>query len=148
METWRKSFRDGFAPVLSTPGLIALARALLHDDPRLIQGATSNPPPLSCVADWDVCGACLVGYAGWQGDGVCSVGELERHFANTCAEIDSQLGHPGACGYLLNWYDDTPRERMRRELLPEVRRELARRANPPQTEPADNQLALVDDPFQ
>ena len=38
METWRKVWRDGFAPVLSTNGLQALRTALLRDDPALNSG--------------------------------------------------------------------------------------------------------------
>ena len=54
MESWRKVWREGFAPVLSTAGLQALRKALTADDTRLIQGSTSSPPPLMCVQDWPV----------------------------------------------------------------------------------------------
>jgi hypothetical protein len=49
VESWRRVFREGLEPVVSTPGLLALRQALLTDDPRLIQGATTTPPPLMCV---------------------------------------------------------------------------------------------------
>ena len=45
MESWRKTWRDGVEPLVSTEGLEALRRALTNDDPRLLQGATSSPPP-------------------------------------------------------------------------------------------------------
>jgi hypothetical protein len=44
---------------------------------------------------------------------------LER-FAQLCFEVDQHFGEPRACRHFLNWFDDTPREQMRRELLPEV----------------------------
>ena len=46
MESWRKVWREGLAPLLSDNSLRALRRALVEDDPRLIQGATTTPPPL------------------------------------------------------------------------------------------------------
>jgi hypothetical protein len=44
LESWRRVFREGLEPVVSTPGLLALRQALLTDDPRLIQGATTTRP--------------------------------------------------------------------------------------------------------
>jgi hypothetical protein len=127
MESWRKVWRDGFAPVLSTAGLQALRRALLGDDGRLTQGSTTTPPPLMCVQEWPVEGACALGYCGWQGDGLETVGEVEEFFARSCFEADQRLGEPAACRWFLNWFDDTPRDEMRRELLAEVTRTLAER---------------------
>ena len=34
MESWRKVWREGVAPLLSTHSLEALRRGLLNDDPR------------------------------------------------------------------------------------------------------------------
>ena len=127
MESWRKVWRDGFAPVLSTAGLQELRKALVRDDGRLTQGATTMPPPLQCVLDWPVEGACALGYCAWQGDGLESVGEVEEFFARACFEADQRLGEPAACRWFLNWYDDTPREEMRTQLLAEVNRTLAER---------------------
>jgi hypothetical protein len=120
-------WRDGVAPLLATAGLEALQQALLIDDKRLIQGATTSPPPLMCVQYWAVEGACVVGYCGWQGDRLKTVGEVEEYFARVCHDIDQALGEPAACRYFLNAWDEEPREHMRRELLAEVQRELARR---------------------
>ena len=127
MESWRKVWREGFAPVLSTAGLQALRKALLRDDAQLTQGSTTTPPPLQCVLDWPVEGACALGYCGWQGDGLESVGEVEEFFARACFEADQRLGEPAACRWFLNWYDDTPREAMRQQLLAEVNWTLAQR---------------------
>src|SRR5437016_13005072 len=127
MESWRKVWREGVVPLLSTAGLNALARALQNDDPRLLQGATTSPPPLQCVQDWPVEAACGLSYCGWQGDGLESVAEVEDYFAQMCFEADQVLGEPAACRWFLNWFDETPRDEMRALLLPEVQRTLARR---------------------
>ena len=127
MESWRTVWREGFAPVLTVKGLEALRDALSNDDPRLVQGSTTTPPPLMCVQDWPVEAACALGYCGWQGDGLETVAEVEEYFARMCFEIDQTLGEPAACRWFLNWFDDTPRDEMRRELLVEVSRTLAQR---------------------
>jgi hypothetical protein len=62
MEGWRIVWRDGFVPLLPTRGLEALRDALRSDDPRLVQGHTTSPPPLMCVSDWPVEAACLLGF--------------------------------------------------------------------------------------
>jgi hypothetical protein len=125
MESWRNVWREGFAPQLSPAGLEALRKALTSDDARLIQGATTTPPPLQCVQDWPVEAACVLGYCGWQGDGLESVAEVEEFFARLCYQADQRLGEPAACRWFLNWYDETPRAEMRRSLLAEVNRSLA-----------------------
>ena len=127
MESWRTVWRDGFVPVISTTGLEALQHALQSDDLRLTQGSTTTPPPLMCVADWKCEGACAVGLAGWLGDDLETVGEVEEFFARVCFEADQRLGEPAACRWFLGWYDKTPRDEMRRELLSEVKLALAGR---------------------
>ena len=120
MESWRKVWREGVAPLVSTEALVALRKGLLNDDARLVQGATTTPPPLQCVQDWPVEAACALGYCGWQGDGLETVAEVEEFFARMCFEVDQRLGEPAACRWFLNWFDETPRDEMRRELLGEV----------------------------
>jgi hypothetical protein len=127
MTSWQLCFRIGFVPSLSTAGLQALAEALERDDPRLIQGATTTPPPLACLSGWSVEAACPIGFCGWQGDGLATVAEVEVEFAQACFAADRRLDEPGGCRWFLNWADETPRDEMRRELLPEVRRELTLR---------------------
>lgn len=132
MEAWRRIWREGIAWQLPDEHLWALRKALLADDQRLIQGATTSPPPLQCVQDWPVEAACLLGYCGWQGDGLATVGEVEAFFANACFDCDERVGEKAACHWLLNWFDDTPRNEMRRLLLEEVVRSLEeRRAHVP-----------------
>lgn len=129
MHTWQQVWRDGFAPCLSTPGLKKLATALKADDVRLTQGSTTTPPPLQCVRDWPVEGCCALGFSAWQGDGLRTVGEVEEYFAKCCYEADRALGEPAACRWFLSWFDETPRDRMRAELLKEVELCLADRCD-------------------
>jgi hypothetical protein len=131
IESWRKCFRDGIAPELSTAGLLALKAALEADDSRLLTGATCCPPPLECVKDWPVEGACPVGLAGWLGDGLQTVREVEEHFARVCFAAEVRLGEPAAARYFLNAWDDGPREQMRAGLLEEVLRQLDERGELP-----------------
>jgi len=128
MESWRLVWRDGFVPSLSTKALEALKRGLEADDPRITQGSTTTPPPLLCVSDWCVEAACPVGFCGWQGEELETVGEVEEFFARACFEADQRTGVPADCRYLLQWVDDTPRPEMIRELLAEVNLALANRA--------------------
>ncbi len=120
MESWKTVWREGFVPGLSTDGLYALRDALAADDPRVTQGSTTTPPPLMCVQEWPVEAACAVGFCGWQGDQLETVGQVEEFFARLCYDADRRLGEQAACRYFLNWFDDASREDMRRELLAEV----------------------------
>jgi hypothetical protein len=124
MESWREVWRTGFSPQLSLAELQAMEKALETDDPRLLQGATTSPPPLECVRDWPVEAACVIGFCGWQGDGLDTVAEVEEFFAQRCFAADKFVGEPASCRHFLNWADDTPRNEMRAELLPEVKRSI------------------------
>lgn len=127
MESWRKVWRDGIAPQIASEALDALRQALVADDARLLQGATTTPPPLACVQDWPVEAACAIGFCGWQGEGLELVHEVEEYFAKVCFEADQRIGEPAAVRWFLNWADETPRDEMRRQLLAEVEAELQRR---------------------
>lgn len=128
MERWRLVWRQGFAKAVTTAGLESLREALEKDDPRLIQGGTTSPPPLECVKDFPAEAACALGFCGWMGDPhLGTVGQVEEFFARVCLRAYQELGEPAACQWFLNWYDDTPRDEMRRELLAEVERELLSR---------------------
>ena len=127
MNTWQHVWRNGFAPVLSKAGLLALRRALRKNDSRLTQGSTTTPPPLACAQDWPCEGACALGFCGWQGEGCTTVGEVEEYFAKCCFEADQRLGEPAGCRWFLNWFDDAPRSEMIQGLLGEIERELIER---------------------
>lgn len=78
MESWQTVWRTGFTPGFSTAALEALRAALVKDDPRLHQGATTTPPSLMKVQDWPCEGADAIGFCGWQGEGLETVGEVEE----------------------------------------------------------------------
>lgn len=142
-EEWRRVWREGFAKVLPTAGLEALRDALRADDPRLMQGSTTTPPPLMCVQDWPVEAACALGYCGavehggfWTDETgaknphAATVGVVEEFFSKACYDADQLLNEPAACRHFLNAFDDWPRPEMIRELLPEVELALAERNGP------------------
>src|SRR5262249_43699412 len=106
MTAWQRAWRVGIAPQLSRAGLLALKRALVDDDPALIQGATTQPPPLQAVYEWPVEGACAISYAGWKGEGLKTVGEVEGFFARVCYEADQALGEAAGCRHFLTAYDE------------------------------------------
>lgn len=132
LESWRTVWRNGFVPSLSTECLQALRKGLEADDPRLTQGCTTSPPPLMCAQDWPVEAGCALVYAGWQGEHLTTVGEAEEYFARCCFEADQRLGEAAACRWFLNFWDESPRDTVRTEMLYEVDLELKNR----QTEPA------------
>lgn len=124
MHPWQKIFRQGIGPLLPLEGLRALRQALVADDARLIQGATTSPPPLQCLQDCPVEGTCPLVFCGWQGNGLETVKELENFYAELCCQCDERMREPAACRWLVNWIDDTPRPVMRAALLEEVEAEL------------------------
>jgi hypothetical protein len=136
MQSWRNVWRKGVAPLLSDESLKALQQALVNDDPRLVQGATSLGAGIECGQDWPVEACCALGYCGWQGDGLETVAEVEEFFARMCLAIDGAMGEPQSCRWFLCWFDETEREDMRRELLIEVAQSLARRLQEEGGDPA------------
>ena len=129
MEKWQEVWRKGIAPLINNEGLIALRSALIDDDPALLQGATTSPPPLQAVQDWPVEGACAITYCGWKGSNLQTVGEVEEYFAKICFESDRLLGKPAECRHFLGFFDDYPRGEVREKLLIEVALELKRRSD-------------------
>src|SRR5216683_6958278 len=109
MEKWRRIWREGLAPNLSRAGLLALQSALLDNDPRLLQGAVSSPPTLDALRDCAVNGTCAIGWCGWQGERLRSVGQIEEYFHRICDAADAAFGEPAACRFFLNWYDAAAR---------------------------------------
>jgi len=118
LEPWRRAWRAA-AAVLAPNEVLALAAGLRVDDPRIIQGGTTSPPPLLVFQDWPVEAACPLSYCGWRA-GLVTVAEVEEFFARLCAAIDERLGEVAACRYLLRWIDETPRGEMIAALLAEV----------------------------
>src|SRR6266404_2857675 len=129
LTAWQRAWRDGIVPQLTIAGLQGLKAALERDDPCLITGATTFPPPLQCVTDWPVERCCPLCYAlldGKQPHEV-SVGLLEDRFAAACYRADQLLGEPAAVRYFLNQVDGWSREELRQNLLPEIKLALAQR---------------------
>lgn len=143
MESWRHVWREGFQPILTTKELDVLLVALISDDPRLRQGGTTMPPPLLCVQDWPVEAGCAISFCGWQGDELATVGEVEMFFVKKCFDADQRLGEPAACRWFLNWFDENPRDEVRRELAAEIRKELFDRRGPDEDSLADD--ATIDE---
>lgn len=108
MESWRYVWRNGIAPLLNDEQLYALLGGLVNDDSSLIQGQTTNPPPLLSMADEPCRGGCLVAYALWKGTEK-TVGEIELEFARIYFDCGSQLGDQDAIRYFLSWFDRAPR---------------------------------------
>jgi hypothetical protein len=95
------------------------------------------------VQDWLVEAACALGFCGWQGESLATVGEVEEFFARVCFEADHRLGEAAACRHFLNWFDDTPRNVMRHALLAEV--DLALEARQPvELDVPERDLQAVD----
>lgn len=127
MPAWKRVWRAGL-PHISTQALEALRDALLTGDKRILQGATTQPPPLRCVQDWPVEGACLWAYCGWVDLGPeATVAQVEAKFAALCYAVDAEIGEPAACRHLLNAYDEWPRDEMIRNMLPEINLALRER---------------------
>lgn len=116
---WRKVWREGVVPNLTETNLRNLKAALERDDAALCQGETTCPPPLACLSQAPCEKACALGYCGLS-DGLQTVGEVEEFFARMCKAIDDRMGELAACRWFLNWFDDTPRNQMCRELIEEI----------------------------
>jgi hypothetical protein len=124
MEKWRRVWREGMVPYLSRRGMQALETALVQDDPRLLQGTICTPPLLDALRERKVEGTCAIGFCGWQGEGLDRVGQIEEYFHQVCDAAEAACNELAACRHFLNWFDEVPRDVMRRELLAEVRRAL------------------------
>jgi hypothetical protein len=125
-EIWKLIWVKAIAPLLDDRQIDLLAEAIERDDPRLLQGATTTPPPLACVQDWPADKCCALSFTGMAA-GLKTVGEIEEYFARMCFEIDQRWGEPAACRYFLNWYDETPREIALPRLARACRETLAQR---------------------
>lgn len=127
----QKVLREGVFPHCSDKALQFALDTLKVDGQKWLQGATTSPPPLQCVIDHLVEGACLMGLCGWGevGDDA-TVGQVEERFAQLCHGADVAVGEPAAVRWFLNWHDEAPREEVRATLIQELDAELQRRHNP------------------
>ncbi len=127
METWKTVWRQGIAPQCTDEQLQALSLALECDYPELIQGATCEPVPMLCNYDLLCQCACPISFLGWK-TGMETVGEVEAFFQRTTFAAAIALGEQEAVRWLINWWDESPRETARNDLLAEVQASLAERA--------------------
>ncbi len=141
-DNWRFVWREGLAPLISTPALLALRQALATEDPRLKPGATCLPPPSAYAVGCRVRGACALGFCGWRGEDLETVGEVEEYFAAVCAGCDERLQEAGACRWFLNWFDDEWFPIVQRKLLAEVELVLESRLAVPTAVRQEHQAAL------
>ncbi len=124
MEPWRRVWRDGIVPLLSIRSLEALRQALADDDPRLVQGAIVLPAePMGHLDPAQA--ACGLGYCGWQGEDLETVGQVQEFFLLLVGGVERRLCEPGGSRHFLNWFDETPRPEILASLLPEVELALA-----------------------
>lgn len=124
VQSWERTLREGFAPLIPDHALVSLRHDLVTGSPCLLQGATTQPPPLACVQDWPVEKACVVGRAAWHmlaqekgPEEPVTVGEVECLFARLCFECDQRLGEPAGCRWLLNAWDEENPVLMKHQLL-------------------------------
>jgi hypothetical protein len=122
---WLIVWRKGLLPQFSDSHLRRLLEALERDDPRLLQGATTCPPPLMAVQDWPCEGGCALALPLVEVWGVDTVGEIEEKWARLAYQCGQLVGEEAAVRHFLNHFDSVPREQLRRELAEEVRRALA-----------------------
>jgi hypothetical protein len=116
---------------LTAAGLERLRGALERDDKRVIQGNTMRPQVLQCTFNDPVEACCPLCWALLDTKSqphYVSVGPLEERFADALLKASDKLGWPMAAQVFLSWVDEAPRDEMRRQLIAEVNRELARRA--------------------
>jgi hypothetical protein len=105
MAPWQRIWRFGLAPLFSPAGLDALAEALRTDDPRLVQGASTEPMPIALFADCPVEGACAIAFPIWRTRGVDRVGALDREFRRLSSAANDLLDEPFAVIAFVNWFD-------------------------------------------
>ena len=129
VDAWRSTLRKGFIPLMSTGALVGAGAGAGDGRPEVDPGGDDHAPALQAVQDWPCEAADFVGYGGWQGDGLDTVGEVEEFFARLCFECDNRLGEPAGCKHWLNYWDETPRNEAFENALWEVRYALETRDN-------------------
>jgi hypothetical protein len=118
---WPEVFHVAIAPRLGLAGLQALQAALDSDDAALIQGETCLPDFMSVSRDLPCRAACGLGLALWRSLELRSIGEIDLQFSLLVNQVDGEMGQ-GAARMFVQWFDETPRATMRRQLLKEVNR--------------------------
>lgn len=122
MEPWLTSWHDHIAPRMTDAELRALAEGLRNDDPAWRQDSTTYP--YAWAWDYPCEAGCAIAYAAWKSLSEPAVVE------DVWKRFDTIVGRGGMLYDaipFIRWHDDTPRDVVRRDLLPEVERVLANR---------------------
>ena len=120
MESWRHTWRMGFAPQMSRDELLTLFTALDARDPAICQGAVVREPYMLPCQEMHVWTLDPVIYSAWITGDIKTVGEALDLFARRCEECDRLLGEPAGCLWFINWWDDTDITIARRKLAREI----------------------------
>lgn len=115
IEVWIEVWKRGFGPFLPIAGMRSLLDALVDDDQRLIQGATTSPPPLLSVQNWPCEAADIIGWCFFGPD--ATVGEVEEGFARACFDADIAIKESAACRWVIDFWDHSPREWARAQMI-------------------------------
>lgn len=138
MEQWRRYFRHGIAPLVENAQLEYVLGILKSDSEKMCQGDTvilrkviaesgltyyhGDLPPVS---------GCFVSLI-HMSDEKLTANEVDAKFGPFLCRVG--LNH-GLSSHFINWFDDSPREEVRRELIAEIELVLDAR-NPKRSEPA------------
>jgi hypothetical protein len=130
--TWDDVFRRGVASAMTTAELEALADGLRVDDPALVQGATYVPDPygIGRARPCACIGGCAIGYAAWK-SGRAWTHEVSGRFDEVALACNRLLGGEVAASvrFFTAFFDERPRDEVRRELLPVVEDIIKERRN-------------------
>jgi hypothetical protein len=129
VEAWRKIWREGVVPQLSTEGLQSLLDALRRDDCRIITGSTTIPPAFSAASNLPIeqCDPVIFAMLDGHSPYSCTVGLMDEAFARLAIRCSELCGFPRAIGTFLCWVDEQDRETWRMELMREVNLALVAR---------------------
>jgi hypothetical protein len=113
MKKWQLAFRHA-AKSLSLDGLQALLKALRDDDDALEQGTTTVPTWFYGCREVACEGGCAIGFAAWK-SGAVWARDVQAAFLRVCDSFDGMDGL--TLGDFTGWFDHTPRDQMRAELI-------------------------------
>ena len=122
-------WQEGIQPSISSTALRSLLEALERDDERLLQGASTSPPPLYPCDSWPCEASCPVCWLLWEGSQEMSVKEVCEFLGNIASHCEDALQEVGAIRHFMNWWDENPRELVRAKLSAWIAADLAARSS-------------------
>lgn len=117
---WRQAFHTGFVPHFRPETLAALSRALVRDDPSLVQELTVDPPCYPATAQLTPAGGCLFGWCIIR-EGAATVEAVEEAFLQARRAVNEKCGDELATWEILAYWDETERSLARATILNELR---------------------------